>query len=604
MTVDDPFAHLHDEGYAERFSSPTIDASAMIATGGRQRVSLDGEWRFTPDLFDEGLRQEWFSVKPVPLANWRVPRDYDEAGAKMMQVPSCWTMAQPEFRYFEGAAWYARTFTWPALLHGERLVLRIGAANYAARVFLNGTLLGFHRGGSTPFFVELTGTLVAGENRLLVQVENRRSSDRVPMHHFDWFNHGGIYREVDLLPLSKNFIRDVFIRLLPDSGFSRIAIDIELSDDVLPEAHVRIDELGIDTAVVVSGRMGSLVVEAKPVLWSPDSPRLYEVEIRCGSDRLIERVGFRDIRAVGTEILLNGEPLYLRGVCVHEDDFALGKMTNDADIRRRLTHARELGCNFLRLAHYPHHERVAEIADEVGLMLWAEIPVYWAIAFDNPATLADARNQLLELIRRDRNRASVVIWGVGNENADTDERYVFMSTLAEVAREADSSRLVSAACLINRTGFQIEDRLAAHLDVIGLNEYFGWYEPDLSGLERLLANSKPDRPVVISETGADALAGYLGDPQELFTEECQANFYDRQFEILARADYVRGICPWLLYDFRSERRQTRFQRGFNRKGLIAEDKSTKKLAFSVIAAHYRSLTAGERDGRRTGAPPR
>ena len=304
---------------------------------------------------------------------------------------------------------------------------------------------------------------------------------------------------------------------------------------------------------------------------------------------MVEHIGFREIRADGERLLLNGQPLYLRGICVHEDDSLTGKCTGEADLERRFAHARELGANFLRLAHYPHHERAAEIADRRGMLLWEEIPVYWAIDFDNEQTYADAENQLLELIARDANRASVIAWGVGNENADTDPRYRFMSGLAEAARRADPTRLITAACLINREKFEIADRLAAHLDVIGLNEYFGWYEPDFAGLEKLLANSHPGKPVVISETGADALAGHRGSPATLFTEDHQAEVYRRQLEILARAPYVRGICPWILYDFRTERRQTRFQQGWNRKGLIAEDKQTKKLAFEVLAAHYRGL---------------
>ena len=275
---------------------------------------------------------------------------------------------------------------------------------------------------------------------------------------------------------------------------------------------------------------------------------------------------------------------------MHEDDEILGKVTSEHDIRRRFAHARALGANFLRLAHYPHHERVAELADAEGLLLWAEIPVYWAIAFDNPVAYEDAENQLLELITRDRNRASVIVWGVGNENADTDARYLFMSRLAEAARRADASRLIGAACLINRETVEIQDRLAAHLDLIGLNEYFGWYEPDFTGLERLLANSRPGKPVVISEVGADAQAGHHGAPGTLFTEENQAHVFTRQLEILEQASYIQGFCPWILYDYRTERRQTRFQRGWNRKGLIAEDKETRKLAFHVLAEHYRKLS--------------
>jgi beta-glucuronidase len=564
----------------------------MVVMGGRKRIGLAADWRFTPDLFDEGLRQQWYADHSIPDANWDKPRDYDPDGAMVVEVPSCWTMLRPEWRFFEGSAWYARRFTWPRPMHGERLMLRVGAANYLARVFLNGSFLAVHRGGSTPFFIELTGHLADRENELLIQVENRRAADRVPMHHFDWFNHGGLHREVDLLPLPASFIRDVFVRLVPDSGFGRIAVDITLSDSSDGSAWLRVAGLGIDCAVPVVTGAGAIEIACNPVLWSPETPMLYEVEIQAGADTVRERVGFREIRTRGTEILLNGKPIYLCGVCVHEDDAGLGRVTSDADIRRRLGHALELGCNMLRLSHYPHHERVAEIADEMGLMLWSEIPVYWAIAFDNPATLADAHNQLEELIRRDRNRASVIIWGVGNENADTDARFRFMSALAKAARALDPTRLISAACLINRVTFAIEDRLAEHLDIIGINEYFGWYEPDFTGLERLLANSAPDRPVVISETGADALAGNHGAARDLFTEECQAAYFRQQLAILERHTYIRGLCVWLLYDFRSERRQTRYQRGFNRKGLIAEDKATKKLAFGVIANAYRAMRRG------------
>jgi beta-glucuronidase len=287
-------------------------------------------------------------------------------------------------------------------------------------------------------------------------------------------------------------------------------------------------------------------------------------------------------------LLLNGAPIYLKGICVHEDDVQLGKVSTEADTRHRFADAKALGCNFLRLSHYPHHEQVAQIADELGFLLWEEVPVYWAIQFENPATLADARNQLLELIRRDANRASVILWGVGNENADTDARYRFMRELAEAVREVDPSRLIGAACLINREHFRIEDRLAQHLDVIGLNEYFGWYEPDYEGLRQLLANSSPGKPVIVSETGADALAGHRGGMRELFTEDCQAEIYRQQIKMVGEAPYVSGMTPWLLYDFRSERRQTVFNCGFNRKGLIAEDKLTRKLAFEVLAEHYRS----------------
>ncbi len=584
--ADDPFAHLHDETYADAFARRRTGHAQRVAMGGRKRESLNGQWTFTLDLFDEGLRQRWYANEPSTPKAWTRPVDYDPGRGDTLAVPSCWSMAKPEWLYFEGGAWYTRSIDWTP--SPDRLVLRVGAANYEARVFLNGVFLASHRGGSTPFFVELTNHLVAGPNRLQIQVDNRRRADRVPMHHFDWFNHGGIYREVDLLRLPPVFFRDVSVALLPGTGHRFLGADVELSDPVQGDAALRIPELGIDVKIPVLGGVGSLVFEAAPELWSPDAPRLYDVEVAFQHDWVRERIGFREIRREGDRLLLNGEPLWLRGVCVHEDDRDLGKVSTEADVRRRLDDAKAMGCNILRLAHYPHHEHVAELADEMGMLLWEEIPVYWAIDFANPDTLDDARNQLRELIARDRNRASVILWGVGNENADTDARYRFMAALADEARRLDPTRLVTAACLINRETFSIEDRLAAHLDVIGLNEYFGWYEPDFAGLERLIANSSPDRPVVVSETGADALAGHHGSERELFTEEMQAAVHAGQIAVIRDVPWIQGLFPWLLYDFRTERRQTEFQKGWSRKGLIAEDKETRKQAFGAYAEFYRS----------------
>ena len=585
----DPFHHLHDEAYAQPFEQPSFTHATMVAMGGRQGRSLDGAWQFTLDLFDEGLRQKWYADTPAPPQTWVKPRDYDAGAGDTLDVPSCWSMARSEWRHFEGGAWYTRVISHQPTPGLPRTVLRIGAANYQARVFLDGQFLGTHRGGSTPFFVELTDHLKAGQaHRLQIQVDNRRERQRVPMNHFDWFNHGGIYREVSLLDLPAVFMRQASLQLVPDGSFSRLRLQVQLSDPVDAEAEVLIPALGLHARVAVKAGAADAVFTASPQLWSPDSPTLYDVEVRCAGDQVSERIGFREVRASGSQVLLNGQPVYLKGICVHEDDVLLGKVSTEADVRQRFADAKALGCNFLRLSHYPHHEHVAQIADELGFLLWEEVPVYWAIQFDNPATLADARNQLLELIQRDINRASVILWGVGNENADTDARYQFMRTLAEAARQADGSRLIGAACLINRQHFRIEDRLTQHLDVIGLNEYFGWYEPDYDGLRQLLANSRPGKPVIISETGADALAGHRGGPRGLFTEDCQADIYRHQIAMASEASYVCGMTPWLLYDFRTERRQTQFNRGFNRKGLIAEDKRTRKLAFEVLADYYKS----------------
>jgi beta-glucuronidase len=580
MTVEDPFAHLHDEDYAAAFSRDWAGANSLVDPGGRPQRSLDGAWEMTLDPFDEGLRQRWYALDGAAPERWSVPRDYDPGGSDVVPVPSCWNLLRPELKHYEGAVWYVRSFeALPA--EGMRQLLQFGAANYAARVFLNGRFLGAHRGGSTPFTLDATHAIVAGANRLMVHVENRRRDDRVPMSHFDWFNYGGLHRGVALMQVPALHVRRFALRLAADSD-AAIELRVELSARAEASARLRVPDLGLDLPVEIADGIGTARVAAKPELWAPGRPRLYDVEIACGSDRVRERVGFRRIAVRGTEILLNGAPIRLKGACVHEDDVVRGRCTDAADVARRFADLEALGGNFLRLAHYPHDPMVARMADEAGVLLWAEIPVYWAIDFGNADTYADAENQLLELVARDCNRASVILWGVGNENADTDARYRFMAALADAARRADPTRLVSAACLVNRELFRIEDRLAEKLDVIGLNEYFGWYEPDPNDLARLLANSGAGKPLLISETGADAVAGLHGPETQLFGEERQAAFFRSQLDILRLFPRVQGMAAWLLYDFRSERRQTRFQRGWNRKGLIAEDKTTRKAAFAAL----------------------
>jgi beta-glucuronidase len=587
--ADNALQALHDEDYDRPFDTQSLNADTLIFTRGREGQSLDGDWNFCVDLLDTGLRQKWFAMLPEAPEDRIEPWDYDPYMGETVPVPSCWQMQKEKWYFFEGSAWYTRALTHTPS-EGRRQILRVGAAQYDCKVFLNGEFLGNHYGGSTPFCVELTETLKPGRNWLMLCVNNTRTLDRVPMRNTDWFNYGGIYREVTLYDLPSTVIRDLFVRL--DSDEIRVSAEVDGPADM---ARFTIPELGVDVAMPLVDGKGEIAISATPELWSPETPKLYEVRLTAGEDEIRDRVGFRTIRREGTEILLNDRPIFLRGISVHEDDETLGKVTSDADIRRRFAHAKELGCNYLRLAHYPHHERAAEIADELGLMLWEEVPVYWAIDFANPATRRDAQNQLRELIRRDRNRASVIIWSVGNENPDTDARLDFMRGLADLAKSEDPTRLTSAACLVNHAKLKIEDRLAAHIDVIGLNEYYGWYEENFEELGVIGRNSAPDRPVVISETGADGDNTDHGPERGLFSLAYQDEVYRKQIATLRELDYIKGMSPWILYDFRVERRQGIFQRGWNRKGLIAADKETRKPAFYTLAAYYAERAAQDRD---------
>ncbi len=597
--ADNALQALHDEDYDVPFNTQSLCHDGLIFMGGRASESLDGDWTFCVDLLDTGLRQKWFAMLPEAPENRTEPWDYDPYMGETVPVPSNWATIKEKWYFFEGSAWYTRALDIETVDSSKRQFLRFGAASYDCKIFLNGEFLGNHYGASTPFCVELTGKLKTGRNWIMACVNNTRTRDRVPMRNTDWFNYGGLYREVAFFETPKTLIKDFFLYLVPDGTYSTLRAEVTVDGVPAGAVTLSIPGLGIEKEIVldVDGK-GTLDISSRPQLWSPEAPVLYDVSVSCGEDRVCDRIGFRQIERRGTDILLNGAPLFLRGISVHEDDALLGKVTNEDDLRRRFAHARELGCNYLRLAHYPHHERAAQIADELGFLLWEEIPVYWAIDFANPATYRDAENQLSELIKRDRNRASVVIWSVGNENPDTDARLTFMKGLAETCKRLDPTRLTSAACLVNHARNRIEDRLAAHIDIIGLNEYYGWYEENFDDLAAIGENSDPDRPVVISETGADGVIGEKGPKSGLFSEDYMAEVYTRQIATLRELGYIKGMSPWILYDFRVERRQNIFQNGYNHKGLIAADKKTKKKAFHILADYYREIAAAGEGARK------
>ncbi|WP_102412780.1 glycoside hydrolase family 2 TIM barrel-domain containing protein [Beduinella massiliensis] len=572
------------------FDIPPVDPGSALAPFDRAQESLSGPWHFTPDPYNTCLRKRFFEEKAEDAEGRPTPVDYDLDAWPTVQVPGCWNCADARYALYEGAAVYARAFDYAAQRPGERVFLRIGAANYVCRVFLNGRLLARHEGGFTPFCVELTDAL-RSHNRLILQVDNARDARQVPSLNYDWFNYGGLTREVSLLRVPARFIQDAFLALSPDSD-ERIDVRVRLSgarggervEVALPELDARVT-LAVSPDGTACGQLS-----ARPSLWSPDAPVLYDAVISCEGDRVRDRVGFRRIETRGRRILLNGEEIFLRGVCCHEEAPGKGRTLREEDARQAILDAKALGCNAMRLTHYPHSEQMARLADELGMLLWEEIPVYWAIDFSDPQTEACARRQLEELILRDRGRASVILWSVGNENPDTQERFDFMSGLVRLCRRLDPTRLTTAACLVNVDEMRVCDRLADVVDVVAFNEYYGWYYRDYAPLSEILQRTRTEKPLVISETGAGARAGLHGGDEELFTEEHQAKVYEKQLEI---ADgRLQGFFPWILYDFRSPIRLNAQQEGFNRKGLIADDRKARKLAFDVVRRYYKSKTTG------------
>jgi beta-glucuronidase len=583
---------IHNAAYEANYRDPCLDSSGLINMAGRDNESLNGKWNFAADWYDTCRRAEWFREVKTNAAGNPQPVDWDWEGWERITVPACWNMEKTDLRYFEGTGVYTRTFRYTPKTAGERLILRFEGASYNTCVFVNGNFAGSHDGGSTPFNIDITG-IVKQENRIVVTVDARRCPLRVPTDNSDWFFYGGIYRDVYLYRLPPVYIKDWFVRLANDCGIDA-DVYITKAEGGCAAGTVRfeIPELGIKAEEPVQEGAAFFHVAANPELWSPETPKLYQVMIKFTAedgkpgDSVQDRIGFRRISVQGSEIFLNGKKIFLQGVCVHEDHIVLGKTTGEDIIRQTIRDLKEMNGYYLRLAHYPHDARFAKIADEEGVLLWEEIPVYWAVAFDNSATYQDAQNQLSELILRDRNRASVIIWSMGNENADTGSRFAFMSGLARKARELDPTRLVSAACLINHEKLIIEDRLAEALDVIGINEYYGWYDPEFDKLLTILVNSAPGKPVIICEFGGDARKGQRGTADDLWTEDKQKTLYEQQVAVIKQCPYIAGMTPWILYDFRCPRRLNRYQEGFNRKGLIDADRVTRKAAFYVMRRFY------------------
>ena len=465
-----------------------------------------------------------------------------------------------------------------------------------ARVWLNGTKLGEHVGGYTPFNFEVTDHLKDGENSVVVEVDNTRRPEGVPSVHTDWWNYGGLTRGVKLIEVPEGFIENYSIQL--EKGHSDqiegwIQVSSAGSLGKMPPPTIEIPEAHVHQTVDLDadGR-GTFRFPVKLDLWSPERPKLYSITISAEYDKIIDQVGFRTIETRGTQILLNGKPIFLRGISAHEEaPFRGGRAFSTEDDRTLLTWAKELGCNFMRLTHYPHNEDMIRLADQMGMLIWDEVPVYWEMQFQNPAVLDNAKAQLRDVIARDQNRAAVIIWSLSNETPVTAERTAFLKSMAEYARSLDSARLISSASdkatHIDGQHMTLNDPLGEYLDVIGLNEYIGWYFAKKEDADQIQWSFKYEKPVIITEFGGGAQYGLHGDSDTRFTEEYQANLYEHQLKMLSKIPALAGMSPWVLMDFRSPRRLLPGIQGYrNRKGLIS-DQGQRKQAFYVLQNFYR-----------------
>jgi len=568
-----------------------------VHVASRRRISLDGEWGLEIDPYDVGAgKRIWECRRESPEGR---PEDFDVDSFRKVRIPGDWNRAYSDLTHYEGVAWYHREVERPAGWAGRRAFIYFEAVNYRATVYWNGEELGSHEGGFTPFQFEVTGKLKL-KNRLVVRVDSTRRADGVPSRKYDWFNYGGITRSVWLVLAPRSLVLDFRVKTEIRKGKASAVVEFETEGAKRnARARVVLPQLGIEVPCKLDaqGNASARVDLEGANLWTLKKPRLYRVEVACDGDRISDDIGFRTIECRGEKVLLNGEPVFLRGVCLHEEaPRVAGRTLAPRDIDYVFKTVRSLGANFVRLAHYPHTELMAREADKAGILLWEEVPVYWGIDFKSKRTRDLARGMLEDLIARDRNRASVIMWSVGNETPESPERLRFMKDLIKVARKADATRLVTAAMFAhrNKKSFQVKDPLAKELDVVGVNQYAGWYTDSPKDLASFKWKSSLKKPVIMSEFGAAAKAGINGKPVERWTEEYQEEFYRRQLDMIERIPFVRGTAPWILMDFRSPIRANRYQQGYNRKGLVS-DQGVRKLAFQVLRDRYEQWRAKQGD---------
>jgi len=593
----------------------------------RSTESLNGDWQAVIDPMDKAQLLGMAPRADGPLDAEDLA-EFSFDNGLTLEVPGDWNTQDPRLVFYQGVVWYKRNFDHEPVA-GEQTYLYVGAANYASWIYVNGKLIGMHEGGFTPFNFDITSALEPGENLLVIKVDNRMRYDDVPTPVTDWLNYGGLTRDVLLVQVPETFMRSVAVQLAPDGQHIEGSVEFQ-GPNAPATVDIAIPELAAQLSVEVKGGRVDFSIPAVPERWSPEQPKLYRVEFRTDREFLFDDVGFRHVAVNGAQILLNGEPIFLRGISLHEEAIGpKGRANGPAAAEALLQAALDLGCNYVRLSHYPHNEAIVRAADRMGLLVWSEIPVYWAMAFDDPATIAKAKDQLTSMINRDRNRASVIIWSVGNETPITEARMnFFRETIGHVRRE-DPTRLISAALVTGEEAlkpfllkyylpaafgfvrdewsFDIDDPLGELVDVVAVNQYFGWYYSGFFGhisplsphrarqlvldnMQRIRFNTGLGKPVIASEFGAGALLGkHATDDSsyEVFSEEYQALVYRKQLAMLDLQPELAGMSPWVLKDFRAPLRMYQgVQDYWNRKGLIA-DNGQRKLAFDVLRNYYK-----------------
>ncbi len=582
-----------------------------IETQSRERKSLNGLWHFSVDSAAQGRQQQW----------WRTPL----TAAREIPVPSSYNdlFADAAIRDHVGEVWCQTEVFVPAGWREQRIVLRFDAATHRGTVWVNDTEVMDHQGGYTPFEADITAHVLPGKTfRLTVCVNNELGWDTIPpgkvvtlpdgrrkQHYFhDFFNYAGLHRSVWLYATPKNHVSDITVttEYAGSNGIVNYWIETEGSGMV----GVVLRDASGKTVADAQGAAGSLkVTDAHP--WQPGAGYLYQLEVAFYSqqgeiDEYSLPVGIRSVTVDGQRFLINGEPFYFTGFGKHEDSDIRGKAHDDALMVHDFALLDWIGANSIRTSHYPYAEEVLDYADRHGIVVideTAAVGLSMVIASVlNPqlelpkqtfseegissATQRAHQAAIRELIARDKNHPSVVMWCIANEpDASPDNAIDYFAPLVEETRRLDPSRPVTYASVMFSP---VEtDKIASLFDIVCLNRYYGWYTAcgDLATAEQTLEaellkwQSQYNKPLIITEYGVDTMAGLHSVTPTAWTEEFQTEFLDMYHRVFDRIDAVVGEHVWNFADFATAQGVMRV--GGNKKGVFTRDRRPKSSAFSL-----------------------
>lgn len=568
----------------------------MTNVYGRNIQSLNGKWDAIIDLYDQGRKNKIYLNKKAEGKTDFYEYSFDHG--LRLNVPSDWNSQMPELKYYEGTVWYARRFDTPRNTD-KRLFLYFGAVSYRCRIYLNGKEIGKHEGGFTPFQIEVTDLVKEKDNFLAVEANNTRTVDAIPAMAFDWWNYGGITRDVFLVSTPKTYIKDYFIQLGKDKA-NRIDAQVKLSENSAnANVQIEIPELNIKQSLTTDNEgIAKTSIDVKKLeRWSPESPKLYKVIVSSGNDRVEEMIGFRNLAVKGVDVYLNDKPIFLKSISFHEEiPQRKGRAFSESDAVMLLSEAKALGCNMIRLAHYPQNEYIVRTAEKMGFLLWEEIPIWQGIDFENESTKLKAGNMIKEMVMRDKNRCALAFWGVANETQPSAPRNKFLKYLISCCKEIDNTRLIVAAFDLVRFNrekqlFEMDDPFIDNLDVVAINKYMGWYHAWPLAPEKAVWNVAPNHPLIISEFGGEALYGQSGNAEvaSSWSEEYQEKLFRDNLTMFKNIPNLRGTSPWILFDFRSPFRfHPTNQEDWNRKGLVS-DQGYRKKAWYLMKEYYDNI---------------